>query len=387
MSEETPFPWAIGVHDAHCHPTDTIPSIASIAQMKARTLTIMSTRRDDQDLVSRTATQFSAKTTNSANDRVVPSFGWHPWFAHMLIDDTAYKKTQDPAERRAAHYAAVLTVPPGKEDQSLIDALPDPKPLSEFISESRARLQQFPHALVGEVGLDKVCRLPMPQVTAESNGGDDRRGLSGYRIVMDHQRTVLKAQLQLAAELKRPVSLHSVQCHGTTLQLLKEMWAGHEKDVPTRRERHQQRDAPGAFSDDEEVSDDGGKTDIGAQSSVSEVTDGSKHLPFPPRICVHGYSGKVGPVREFMNAAHPCEFYFSFGMIPKYCDAANPKISEVIKYVPEDRILIESDWHAAGPEVDQILETAAKEICELRGWELEEGVKRFANNWLRFVYG
>ncbi|KAJ5142782.1 TatD family [Penicillium bovifimosum] len=384
MSEETPFPWAIGVHDAHCHPTDTEASITSIPQMKATTLTIMSTNNENQDLVAQTAISFSAKNTNSTNDRVVPSFGWHPWYAHLLIDDTAHDMTQSPAARRAAHYAAVLAVSPGKENQALIDALPDPKPLSEFITETRARLQQFPHALVGEVGLDKAFRIPMPQ-TAVENGGDGqdppaRRGLSAYRTAMDHQRTVLKAQLQLAAELKRPVSLHSVQCHGTALQLLREMWAGYEKAVPTRRERRQQRDAPGALSD-EEVSGDG-KTGIEAQSDVT----GYSKLPFPPRVCVHSYCGNVGPVREFMNAAHPCDFYFSFSKVINMKEGAT-NVTEVIKYVPEDRILLESDYHTAGPEIDEMLETAAREICTLRGWELEEGVKRFADNWQRFVYG
>jgi Tat protein secretion system quality control protein TatD with DNase activity len=55
--------------------------------------------------------------------------------------------------------------------------------------------------------------------------------------------------------------------------------------------------------------------------------------------------------------------------------------------LPEDRLLIESDLHTAGQQMDDLLEEVARQICELRGWSLQQGVQRLADNWKRFVFG
>ena len=47
------------------------------------------------------------------------------------------------------------------------------------------------------------------------------------------------------------------------------------------------------------------------------------------------------------------------------------KVVDVIKALPADRILIESDLHTAGQVMDELLEQVARQICELRGWGLE----------------
>ena len=126
-----PFPWDVGVFDAHCHPTDTMSSIESIATMKARALTVMATRSQDQALVYEVASKHGVhdgKTLSSSTPaptdrerRIIPSFGWHPWFSYQLYDDTVQNPTYDGTlAGKTAHYDQVLAPKPSSKDLSLI---------------------------------------------------------------------------------------------------------------------------------------------------------------------------------------------------------------------------------------------------------------------------
>jgi Tat protein secretion system quality control protein TatD with DNase activity len=59
----------------------------------------------------------------------------------------------------------------------------------------------------------------------------------------------------------------------------------------------------------------------------------------------------------------------------------------VVKEVPEAKILVESDLHVAGEEMDQALAEMYRFVCEVKGWELEAGVKRIADNFEAFIFG
>lgn len=236
--------------------------------------------------------------------------------------------------------------------------------------------------------MDKAFRLPGIWTKEEISSRDEDitpgsregRKLSPYKVKVDHQRIVMREQLRLAGEMQRPVSVHSVQAHGVIFDLFKELWSGHERVVLSRRKREKLKDAEGALSEDDDEDED-------EQRSQSKTSEKERSLPFPPRICMHSYSGPVETIRQFLHPTNPSDVYFSFSSVINFSGAPAKKVADVIKALPDDRVLIESDLHVAGPQMDDLLEDVTRQICQLKGWELRDGVKQLADNWKRFVYG
>lgn len=399
--QDEPFPWHLGICDAHCHPTDTMAATPALATMRAAVLAVMATRSQDQHLVAGLAASHGVDATGGRAGgeeeesgprrrgcRVVPSFGWHPWFSHQLYDDSAaeatYRPPGDGADRDAverakrAHYRAVLAPPP--EDDGFIAALPTPVSISSFAAATRARLQSHPGALVGEVGLDKAFRLPREPGPSDAAccddgptpGGRDGRLLSPHRVRMPHQQAVLRAQLRLAGAQGRPVSVHGVQAHGVLYDTVSACWEGRERHVPSRREKRMA--APGAedwgdSDDDEDAEPVGGK-------------------PYPPRICLHSFSGGVEVLGQWMRPSVPAKVFVSLSTAVNLgTDAGRAKFADMVRAVPDARILVESDLHVAGADMDAALEDMYRRVCEAKGWGLHEGVTRIGRNFDEFVFG
>ena len=387
------FPWHLGVFDAHCHPTDTVSSMNTISTMKARILTIMATRAQDQELVAQFAdaygiSKFSitdllglADGTKEVCCQVVPSFGWHPWFSHQLYDDSLTRTANDTnIVDKLLHYKAVIV--PSPDDTEFLQSLPDPLPLSHYIARTRLYLEKYPFALVGEIGLDRAFRIPdqSPPGARDANdsaltpGGREGRRLTPYRVHIDHQRRILKAQLNLAGELSRPVSVHGVAAHGILFETLQETWRGYEKKAVSKRARKTSyRDVEAHPKKDE-------------NHAKHEILDPLATRPFPPRICLHSYSGPPGPLRQYLRSSIPATVFFSFSEVINFSSMSS-KAAEVIKEIPDDRLLIESDLHCAGERMDDLLERIARSLCQIKQWPLEKGIRQLACNWVQFVFG
>lgn len=352
----------------------------------------MATRSQDQKLVEDTARRYllneATETLLQGKDRsrlVLPAFGWHPWFSHELHDDRQSTDDLDVSK----HYKSVLD--PEPQDLDFIKALPSPTPLTQYLAETERRLKDFPLALIGEVGLDRAFRLPdlpAPKGSAEersdksggsaeeyTGGSREGRPLTPFRVSLEHQKVILRAQLDLAARMNRAVSLHSVQAHGVVFDLIQSMWKGHEK--PSKRERKKLQTAQSHTYPD---------------TSSSETGKGEaieRHLPYPPRICMHSYSGPPDALKQFFNPKVPTDFYFSFSTAINFSDshASTDKVTSVIKLVPDDRILIESDLHCAGERMDDLLKDIVLRVCGIKQWPLEKGANQLKQNWMKFAFG
>jgi Tat protein secretion system quality control protein TatD with DNase activity len=391
-------------------------SVESISSMRARVLTVMSTRSQDQDLVASVAAKHAIRdraaiatpVTQHTTDRVVPAFGWHPWFSYQLYDDTdgaeGGDSTFDPSapsdEQKTKHYSAVLTPAP---DAKFIAGLPDPLSLRSFLDDTRQRvLDAGPAALIGEIGLDKAFRLPWPWNAAEHSsgrrspdgdeaptpGGREGRRLSPHHVKMTHQVQVLKAQLRLAGELGVAVSVHGVQAHGVLLEALESLWKGHYKEVVSRRKQRLVAEGAEDFSSSEEEEEWGDPWDEQPSEAPRMAGKAYKPKPFPPRVCLHSYSGSAQTVQQYLNPAIPSRIYFSFStVINLSTTGVGGRFHEIVRACADDRLLVESDLHCAGEEMDRVLEDISRRVCEIKGWSLEEGLARIRRNYEEFIFG
>ena len=176
---------------------------------------------------------------------------------------------------------------------------------------------------------------------------------------------VMEAQLRLAGEMGRAVSVHGVQAHGLLFDSIKGLWKGHELTC-SRAKRRQNSDWDGETT----------------------VTQSAKPRHFPPRICLHSYSGSVENLSQYFMKTVPAEVYVSVSMVVNFTsEHGSEKANEVVRWVPDDRLLIESDLHRAGEGIDDAMEAVGRKVCELKGWGLEEGVTILGRNWRRFVFG
>ncbi|KAF9086291.1 hypothetical protein BGX29_001468 [Mortierella sp. GBA35] len=132
----------------------------------------------------------------------------------------------DVDDARFSHYKTVLSLPASATESylaNLAKRLPTPRALEPALKELRRQLEAHPHAVLGEIGLDRTARVPEPSfasgaaiATAASEGEEP---LTQKRITLaltsiQHQLDIVREQLKLAAALDRPVSFHCVQAYG-----------------------------------------------------------------------------------------------------------------------------------------------------------------------------
>lgn len=131
----------------------------------------------------------------------------------------------------------------------LMKYLPDPIPIKSILSDIRSNFEKYPKAMLGEVGLDKVFKLPFgekgwtreieetsSQVKDSETSSNPHtlalrhHELSSLTPSISHQVEILSLQLALAVEFKRNVSLHCVKASGALTQFLEDERARYGSD-------------------------------------------------------------------------------------------------------------------------------------------------------------
>lgn len=145
------------------------------------------------------------------NPVVVPYFGVHPWYSHLFTLEDYTGLSEE--EQKSAHYNKILTPAPLEE---LYSNLPAPINMHSHllrIEELIAKHEgKFDYG-IGEVGLDKLIRVPSSGFfgsTALIQG----RQLTLCKINLQHQIDIFHVQLELANKLRKQISIHCVKAPG-----------------------------------------------------------------------------------------------------------------------------------------------------------------------------
>jgi len=259
--------------------------------------------------------------------------GLHPWWSHHI-------SFEDTLPEKEAHYRNVFpdyfdhTSDPSVAE--LLDSFPDPTLFSSFLTTTlRPYLEAHSNAMLGEVGLDKSFRIPKPEQNPKTDwesGERVRKRLTKLQTPIEHQLKLLRSQLDLAFELNRNISMHSVQAQGATVDLLQSL----SKDP--------------------------------------------KWIKSKSKIDLHSYGGSAETISRMM-AIHKDRLYFSFSTT---INARLPRLEDLIRSVPDGRLLVESDFPDVRLSQVRIWEILGI-VCDAKGWEKEHAVNQLKENWQRFV--
>ncbi|KAH9920234.1 uncharacterized protein BXZ73DRAFT_80178 [Epithele typhae] len=358
-------PRAVLAHvvDVHCHPTDspTDATHAAVAESPIR-LCAMATRQSDQALV--------AALARAHPDRVVPCFGYHPWFSHWISLDT-------PPKPKEEHYRALFLAPAPNSDHAaafarLLPLLPEPLALADVLADLRANLAAFPHALLGEVGLDRVCRVPYarpaaPPFSASYATAPEDDDRPGARARSPSRR---RAQLAVAVDLRRGASVHSVHAQAATRALLDRMKAAHgARWLAVSVDLHSCGMSAQTWS---EISTlwsrgvgDAGERAVLLAMELSDIVLRGFEVAWRPTDAGAQHSL---PLTDSNRAkAHPNAFLsLSTGI-----NARSPAYRALAAACAPDRLLVESDYYDArhsGPYTWHMLRT----VAAVKGWRVED---------------
>lgn len=250
------------------------------------------------------------KTTSLFNaypSRIIRNYGIHPW--------TCHKYGMDKGDTLRS-ILSPMNISLGAGVDKELD--------TSWKKELRDILIENPDACIGECGLDRAATI--------REEGFDLQGKKAM-VTIQHQLGILRYHLQLAAELKRPISLHCVRASGHMEALLRSFSSNH-----------------------------------------------------PPCIMMHSFGGSEESIRSLTSIPMIGKrIYFSFSSTINVKENDEPgrqssKLLGRMKAVADDRILIESDQDDIGL-IDGALEEALKMVAEAKGWTIVGAAEQCLKNF------
>lgn len=280
--------------DAHNHvhmgPTPPVqallPTDLSETPQKAAVsgMAIMSTHPRDFDHVMHLSRTLPNEVEGSV--QVVPCFGVHPWFLHELSD----------------------------LDREFVE---DGQP--RWINEMECLIKANPNAIVGEIGLDGFHYDPETEELTST---------------MSDQVEAFRMQMELAARLERPVSIHTVQCFGPLFDTL---------------------------------------------SQIKKDAKNAKRKPaLPPKIYFHAFGGKPATIDQIsaLCGRSPNKVYFGFAPIINF---RSKKTADVIRKVGIERLVLETD-HEDAARVPSSMQQCIEFLASTLDMEKEDVIEQTTKN-------
>lgn len=316
--------------------------------------------------------------------RAVPCYGIHPWFLHEVVADIA-KKNDGGGGDEWKHQ---------RGENAWMD---------EWSRELRDRLTNDADAVVGEIGLDGARWI---EVEVDDDGGDD--GGSSKKATTDEkadakdvekekgdtaqdkndavvdpkkkrerklscpmpiQVSAFERQLEIAADLGRPVSIHTVKAWKELIDTLEAVSIRRGGAKP---KRGQKRNRNGKKQE--------------TKTKPSNACSGKRLLP--PKIFFHAFGGKPGVINSILatckrGGLDPENDVF-FGFAPCVNSRA-PKTPEAIRTVGLHRLVLETDREDSS-HLWEDLQKGAEVAAEALGVTVEEVAEATYKNSER-LYG
>ncbi|PVV02466.1 hypothetical protein BB560_003079 [Smittium megazygosporum] len=170
------------MNDSHCHFQNCVESLhTTLARGGKEKYIVLGTNYHDWTSVAALAREYP--------NRVIPGFGIHPWFVNLVIaGEKFYNSKENEAEKVSDHSLDHKMIPP------------------TWLNTLHEYLDEFPTAVVGEFGLDKLAI--------------DKETKQKYNF--EKQVELFKTMYSTAITRKRAMSIHCVKAHQQIFDLLQE---------------------------------------------------------------------------------------------------------------------------------------------------------------------